>query len=451
VISVVKIKTQLVAVESIHQKAGFTERSPALERIIIEGGNPLHGEVHISGAKNAALPVLVTTLLSSGESIIANVPRLRDVATISRLLELLGAKADFRDQHTMVIDTSGVSPCRIPYDLVKTMRASVLVLGPLLARFGEAEVSLPGGCAIGARPINLHLKGLMKLGVKIDLVKGYVKAKCEKMHGGHIVLDLPTVTGTENLMMTAAMIDDETVIDNAAREPEVSDLAEVLKKMGASIDGAGTDHLIIHGNTRLKPFQHRIIPDRIEAGTFMVAAAIVGGKVCIKNCPFEYLSAVGEKIEDAGITINEISPDVTEIVRRERDSILPLEISTAPYPGFPTDMQAQFMALLSLAKGVSLIRETVFENRFMHVQELMRMGADIDIDGHTAVIKGVNYLDGAPVMATDLRASACLIIAGLAARGETVVSRIYHLDRGYEKIEEKFRQLGAIIRREMGK
>lgn len=393
------------------------------------------------------MPVLASTLLTVGESTITNIPQLQDVATISKILKLLGIDITYKDRDSAILDTFKVAPCRIPYDLVKTMRASVLVLGPLVARFGEAEVSLPGGCAIGARPINLHLKGLKKLGVSIELIKGYVKAKRKKLHGGHIVLDLPTVTGTENLMMAAALIEDETIIDNAAREPEVVDLAEVMKKMGASIEGAGTNRIIIHGNSSLQPFHHRIISDRIEAGTFMVATAITGGKVRIKNCPSEFFASVSEKIQEAGITIRSISDEITEVERKIEERILPLDINTAPYPGFPTDMQAQFMALLSLAKGISLIRETVFENRFMHVQELMRMGADIDVDGHTAIIKGVNYLDGAPVMATDLRASACLILAGLAARGETIVSRVYHLDRGYERIEEKFSKLGAIIRR----
>ena len=418
---------------------------------MIDGRKPLYGEVYISGAKNAALPVLIASLMTGGRSEIANIPQLRDVSTISKLLSLLGADVQNQGQNRAIIDSAHVSPLRIPYDLVKTMRASVLVLGPLVARFGDAEVSLPGGCAIGARPINLHLKGLMKLGVEIELVKGYVKARCKKMHGGHIILDLPTVTGTENLMMAAAMIEDETIIENAAKEPEVADLADVLKKMGASIEGAGTDRLVIYGIRDPRPFCHTIIPDRIEAGTFMVAAAITGGKVKISNFPTQFLTAVIEKIEEAGTTVRPLCDDTVEVERRDGECILPLEISTAPYPGFPTDMQAQFMALLCLARGVSLIRETVFENRFMHVQELMRMGADIDIDGHTAIVKGVNFLDGAPVMATDLRASASLILAGLAARGETIVSRIYHLDRGYERIEEKFSKLGAVIRRESGK
>ncbi|MGA1865798.1 MAG: UDP-N-acetylglucosamine 1-carboxyvinyltransferase [bacterium] len=419
-----------------------------MERIVISGGTPLYGEVLISGAKNAALPVLVSTLLTSGESTITNIPQLQDVVTISKILKLLGVEIVYKDRNSALLDTSGISPCRVPYELVKTMRASVLVLGPLVARFGTAEVSLPGGCAIGARPINLHLKGLKKLGVSIELIRGYVKARCKKLHGGHIVLDFPTVTGTENLMMAAALIEDETIIDNAAREPEVEDLAEVIKKMGASVEGAGTDRIIIYGNSSLKPFSHRIISDRIEAGTFMVATAITGGKVLIKNCPSEIFTSVSEKLEEAGVAITPLSCEVTEIERKDGEKILPLDINTAPFPGFPTDMQAQFMALLSLAEGISLIRETVFENRFMHVQELMRMGADIEVDGHTAVIKGVDYLDGAPVMATDLRASACLVLAGLAARGETIVSRIYHLDRGYERIEEKFSKLGATIRRD---
>lgn len=416
--------------------------------MIIEGGRPLFGDVRISGAKNAALPVLAATLLTAGNSKIVNLPKLRDVTTIFELLRLLGARIEQGGLGTVSVDTSKICPCRVPYDLVKTMRASALVLGPLVARFGKAEVALPGGCAIGARPINLHLKGLQKLGVDIELVQGYVKAECHKMHGGHIILDLPTVTGTENLMMAAALIEDETIIDNAAREPEVVNLADALKKMGASVEGAGTDSIVIHGTCSPHPFDHRIIPDRIEAGTFMAATAITGGKVRIKGCPSEFFASVTEKLQEAGVTVRCLAQDVMEVERKQGADILPVDINTAPYPGFPTDMQAQFMALLSLARGVSLIAENVFENRFMHVLELERMGADIKLDGHTAVIKGVECLDGAPVMATDLRASACLILAGLAAKGKTIISRIYHLDRGYEKIEKKFGRLGAIIRRE---
>ncbi len=371
--------------------------------------------------------------------------------TVFKLLGLLGSVIEEDEKGIVAIDASKVSSCRVPYDLVKTMRASVLVLGPLLARFGNAEVALPGGCAIGARPINLHLRGLQKMGADIELIQGYVKAKCKKMHGGHIVLDLPTVTGTENLMMAAALIEDETILENAASEPEIVDLAEVLKKIGASVKGAGTDRIVINGTSNPRPFHHAIIPDRIEAGTFMVAAAITGGKVVVKDCPHEFYASVAEKLIEAGVTVRNLSQDITEIQRKTDGDILPVDINTSPYPGFPTDMQAQFMALLTIAKGVSLITENVFENRFMHVLELERMGADIRLDGHTAVVKGVDHLDGAPVMATDLRASASLVLAGLAARGKTIISRIYHLDRGYEKIEEKFIKLGAKIKREREK
>ncbi|MBN2372680.1 UDP-N-acetylglucosamine 1-carboxyvinyltransferase [bacterium] len=422
-----------------------------MDIMIIEGGHPLFGEVHISGAKNAALPVLAAALLTAGNSRITNLPKLRDVTTLFELLRLLGSRIEQDSRGSVFIETSKVCPCRVPYELVKTMRASALVLGPLVARFGRAEVALPGGCAIGARPIDLHLKGLQKLGVDIELDEGYVKAECQKMHGGHIVLDLPTVTGTENLMMAAALIDEDTIIENAAREPEVVNLADALKKMGSSVEGAGTGSIFIHGTRSPRPFDHRIIPDRIEAGTYMAATAIAGGKVKIKGCPQEFFTPVTEKLQDAGVTVRCLSDDIIEVEREQGMDIMPVDINTAPYPGFPTDMQAQFMALLSIARGVSLITENVFENRFMHVLELQRMGADIKLDGHTAIIKGVESLGGAPVMATDLRASACLILAGLAAKGKTTISRIYHLDRGYEGIEEKFGRLGAIIRREKEK
>ncbi|MGA1868065.1 MAG: UDP-N-acetylglucosamine 1-carboxyvinyltransferase [bacterium] len=420
-----------------------------MERICILGGRPLEGQINISGAKNAALPALAATLLVEGVCTIGNMPRVKDVYTMLELLKNLGARIEVTESDDSLlirVDTTTLHDFIVSYGLVKTMRASVLVLGPLVARFGKANVSLPGGCAIGARPINFHLKGLKILGARIALEEGYVIARAQKMQPGKIEFEFPTVTGTENLMMVAATIEGETVIENVAREPEIIDLANMLGKMGAQIEGAGTGRIKIRGSSSLKPVEHHIIPDRIEAGTFMTAAAITKGKVRIKRCPKKYLCAVIEKLREIGTRFIDVGDNEIEVMGA--DEIRAVDLRTSPYPGFPTDMQAQFMALLCIACGVSIVTETVFENRFMHACELGRMGADIRIEGHSAIVRGVRQLKGAPVMATDLRASACLILAGLAAKGETIVSRIYHLDRGYDKIEKKFQQLGAIIRRE---
>lgn len=415
-----------------------------MDRIVIEGGVRLRGEVEISGAKNAALPVLAATLLSPGSSVVRNVPTLKDIETIKTLLTYLGARIEKIDERTLRIDTSRIVSCEAPYDLVKTMRASVLVLGPLVARCGEARVSMPGGCAIGARPINLHLMGLERLGAKIRMEHGDVIATAERLKGTRISFDIPTVTGTENIMMAAAVAEGRTVLENAACEPEVVELARVLQKMGVHIEGAGTDVITIEGAKELRPFDHTIIPDRIEAGTYMVAAGITGGEVRIRNCPIESMDAIIVKLREAGVHIK-AGDGYVEVIGD--GTIRGIDVTTHPYPGFPTDMQAQFMALMSLANGTSVITETVFENRFMHVSELRRMGADIRIEGHSAIVRGVPSLSGAPVMATDLRASASLVLAGLAAEGITEVSRVYHLDRGYERIEEKFSALGAKIKR----
>ena len=374
--------------------------------------------------------------------VLRNVPRLKDVETMGMLLQHLEAR--FLHDGEVRIDTSTIAGIDAPYDLVRTMRASVLVLGPLLARMGEAVVSLPGGCAIGARPINLHLMGLEKMGATITLEQGYVRAKARRLKGASIYFDMPTVTGTENLMMAASLADGLTVLENAACEPEVSDLANALNKMGASIEGAGTTTIRIEGVNRLNPIDYAIIPDRIETGTFMAAAGITGGKIRIKACRWEHLDAIIMKLTEAGI---EIEKDGEDIIVRGPERLAAVNVKTMPYPGFPTDMQAQFMAMMSIADGTSVITENIFENRFMHVSELMRMGANIIIDGATATVNGIPFLRGAPVMATDLRASASLIIAGLVARGETHVSRIYHLDRGYDAIERKLRALGADIER----
>jgi len=420
-----------------------------LDRIWIRGGKRLFGEVKIGGAKNAALPALAACLLVKGESIIGNIPHVKDVFTMIELLKKLGAEIeidDTQDSLRIFIDTSNVYQFIVSYDLVKTMRASILVLGPLLARFGKAQVSLPGGCAIGARPINFHLDGLRLLGAKITLEEGYVVAESKKLEAAKIKFDFPTVGGTENLMMLAATLEGVTLIENAAKEPEINDLANILCKMGASVEGAGGDKIVIRGSKSLKSIKHDIIPDRIEAGTYMTAGVITGGKVIIRGCSPNFLIEVIEKLKATGASFSIRGDDIIEIIGP--DKIIPIDFRTSPYPGFPTDMQAQFIALLSIANGVSVVTETVFENRFMHVSEVARMGADIKIDGHNAIIRGVDQLKGAPVMATDLRASACLILAGLVAKGETVISRIYHLDRGYEKIEKKFQGLGAIIRRE---
>jgi len=414
-----------------------------MKSIIINGGKKLNGEVLISGAKNAALPILAAGLLCEGGHTISNVPQLADVTTFGKILQNMGVAFE-RQGHDIFLDSSGLARPEAPYDLVRTMRASVLVLGPLLARMGRARVSLPGGCAIGARPINLHLMGLEKLGATVEIEHGYVVASAKKLRGARIYFDTVTVTGTENLMMAAVFAQGETVLENAAREPEIADLANALIQMGAKIEGAGTDIIMIQGVERLRPMKYTVMPDRIETGTFVIAAAITGGSVLIRSCYPGHLEAVLSKVIEAGADIK--TGDGTILVMGQR-LIKPVNVKTLEYPGFPTDMQAQIMSLMALAEGTSVINETIFENRFTHVAELRRMGAEIQTDGRTAVIKGVPKLSAAPVMATDLRASASLILAGLAAKGQTVVSRIYHLDRGYENIEQKLSALGADIKR----
>ncbi len=414
-----------------------------MEKIVIHGGKRLKGEVKISGAKNSALPLLFATLLASGTHQLENVPALRDITTAEKLLTILGADVSRLDD-TFTVDASRIRSVEAPYDLVRTMRASVLVLGPLLARLGHARVSLPGGCAIGARPINLHLKGLEAMGARIDLDHGYVEARAKRLHGANIYLDVPTVGGTENLLMAASLARGTTVLENAACEPEIVDLAAALTSMGARIEGAGTDRIIIEGVDELQPLHYTVMPDRIEAGTFMVAAAMTRGDVRLLGARQTDLEALISKLQEAGA---EISVEAQALRVQGPRHIAPVNIKTQPHPGFPTDMQAQFMALMSIADGTSVITESVFENRFMHVCELQRLGADITIEGKSATVRGIKELVGAPVMATDLRASACLVLAGLAAENTTEVSRIYHLDRGYERIEEKFRLLGAHIER----
>jgi UDP-N-acetylglucosamine 1-carboxyvinyltransferase len=414
-----------------------------VDKIVIHGGNRLAGEVQVSGAKNAALPLLFATLLAPGKHRLANVPALRDIDTAARLLEIVGAKVD-RDGDCFEIDATDIESVEAPYDLVRTMRASVLVLGPLLARLGHARVSLPGGCAIGARPINLHLKGLEALGARIELDHGYVEAHADRLQGARIYLDTPTVGGTENLIMAAALADGKTVIENAAREPEIVDLANALIGMGAKIEGAGSDTITIEGVDELQPMDYQVMADRIEAGTYMVASALTRGDVLVKGIAATPLEAFLSKLREAGAEVEEVEDGIRVI---GPETIKSVDIKTQPHPGFPTDMQAQFMALMALGDGTSVISETVFENRFMHVCELQRLGAEIVIDGHVATVKGVESLCGAPVMATDLRASASLVIAGLASDNTTEVARIYHLDRGYEKLEEKLKGLGADIER----
>jgi UDP-N-acetylglucosamine 1-carboxyvinyltransferase len=411
-------------------------------KIVIKGGRRLRGEVSVSGAKNAALPILASSLLASGQSTYRNVPGLGDVITMRKLLGQLGAEV--KGDGTTIVDTANVNNFEAPYELVKTMRASALVLGPLVGHYGQASVSLPGGCAIGARPIDQHLKGLSAMGARIELEHGLVTAKARRLHGATIVFDLVTVTGTENLMMAAALAKGTTVLENAACEPEVEELARVLNKMGAHVRGAGTSLITIEGVDELHPVDHAIIPDRIEAGTLMVAAAVTRGNVLIRDCMPEHLDAVIAKLHAAGAEVTMESGGVRVIGKAD---INPTDIATRPHPGFPTDMQAQFMVLMARAKGQSVLSENIFENRFMHVPELMRMGADIVIDGHIAVVRGPVKLKGAKVMATDLRASACLVLAGLVAEGTTEVLRVYHLDRGYDHLERKLRAIGADIRR----
>lgn len=414
-----------------------------MDKIVIHGGRPLTGEVAISGAKNSALPLLFATLLASGVHRLHNVPRLRDIDTVEKLLTGFGAQI-VADRNSLEIDAGAIASLEAPYELVRTMRASVLALGPLLARFGRARVSLPGGCAIGARPINLHLKGLEALGAEITLDHGYVEARATQLRGAPIYLDMPSVGATENLMMTATLAQGETILENAACEPEIVDLANALRDMGAVIEGDGSDKIHIQGVDALAPLDYQVMPDRIEAGTFMIAAAITGGNILLRGCDLEHQDALVSKLHQAGVNVELVADGVRV---RGPQQLQPVNIKTLPHPGFPTDMQAQFMALMSLAGGTSTITETVFENRFMHVCELQRMGANISIDGRCATVRGVRELLGAPVMATDLRASASLILAGLAADNTTEISRIYHLDRGYERIEEKLQGLGADIRR----
>jgi len=415
-----------------------------MDKLLIHGGVPLAGEVRISGAKNAALPIMCAALLSAAPLRLANVPHLRDVTTLLNLLGGMGVAVSLDEKLGLELDASRLHTPFAPYDLVKTMRASILVLGPLLARCGEARVSLPGGCAIGQRPVDLHIKGLQAMGADIRVEHGYIIARSERLRGARIFSDLVTVTGTENLMMAACLAEGTTLIENAAREPEVVDLANCLKSMGANIDGAGSDTISIEGVSALAGAAHRIMPDRIETGTFLVAAAATGGSVRLRNTRASILEAVVEKLREAGA---KITAEDDAIALQMQDLPLSVNLRTAPYPAFPTDMQAQFMALDCIARGTAVLTETIFENRFMHALELQRLGADIEISGNTAVVKGVAKLDGATVMATDLRASASLVIAGLVANGDTVVERIYHLDRGYECIEEKLSQLGARIKR----
>lgn len=415
-----------------------------MERILIQGGERLIGEVEVSGSKNASLPIFAASILTEGENLFQNIPKLKDIDTISKVLRTLGVRVEQQEDHTYRIDAREVPYCEAPYDLVKTMRASILVLGPLVARKGEAIVSLPGGCAIGARPINLHLMGLEAMGAKIELRKGYVEAKADRLKGAEIAFDTPTVTGTENLMMAATLAKGKTILRNAAMEPEVVELAKVLNKMGAKIEGAGTSTIMIQGVEGLSGTKHTVIPDRIEAGTLMVAAGLTRGNIKLFNCPLQHMEAVIYKLREAGVEI-EPEEDGVRVVGNTR--IRSTDVKTQPYPGFPTDMQAQFMVLMALARGLSVITETIFENRFIHVSELLRMGADIRIKGNTAIIQGVDHLSGAPVMATDLRASASLVLAGLVAEGVTEVSRVYHLDRGYEGLDRKLAKLGANIRR----
>jgi len=416
-----------------------------MSKLIINGGIPLQGELRASGAKNAVLPILAATLLADGPVTIRNVPHLQDVTTTMELLGRMGVDLVVDERMSIQVDPRPIHTFQAPYELVRTMRASILVLGPLLARFGQAEVSLPGGCAIGSRPVNLHIKGLEAMGADIKVENGYIRARARRLKGAHIVLDLVTVTGTENLLMAATLAQGTTILENAAREPEVVDLADCLNAMGAKIDGAGTDTVVIEGVDRLHGASYQVLPDRIETGTYLLAGAITGGRVKVKDTRPNMLEAVLLKLEEAGVWVN-TGPDWIEVdINGGRPKAV--RIRTAPYPAFPTDMQAQFVALNSVAEGVGMITETVFENRFMHVQELHRMGAQIELEGNTAISIGVPKLTGAPVMATDLRASASLILAALVAEGDTVVDRIYHIDRGYDCIEEKLSHLGARIRR----
>ncbi|MCP9460554.1 MAG: UDP-N-acetylglucosamine 1-carboxyvinyltransferase [Nitrospira sp.] len=414
-----------------------------MDTIVITGGNRLQGEVRISGAKNSALPILASTILSDGECVITNVPRVVDVVTMEKLLTIFGATVS-HEGHRVVVRAGSIGSTEAPYDLVKTMRASILTLGPLVARWGRAKVSLPGGCAIGSRPVNLHLAGLAKLGVDISLEHGYITATAKRLKGARIYCDTPTVTGTENLMMAASLAEGTTVLENAAKEPEIADLAGFLIKRGARIDGVGTDVVTIEGVPALRGGDHEVIPDRIEAGTYLAAGAMTGGDVTVTHCRSVDLEAVLMKLKEAGAEVHAEKERVRITAPRRLKGT---DVRTLPYPGFPTDMQAQMVALMCVAEGASVVTETVFESRFMHVEELRRMGADIRVEGNRLLVMGKPSLTGAPVMASDLRASAGLIIAGLAADGVTEVQRVYHLDRGYERIEEKLRGLGAQIER----
>jgi UDP-N-acetylglucosamine 1-carboxyvinyltransferase len=419
-----------------------------MDKLIITGGAPLNGDVRISGAKNAALPILAATLLAKDPVTVCNVPHLHDITTTMELLGRMGVSLTVDEKLNIEVDASTISEFYAPYELVKTMRASILVLGPLLARFGRADVSLPGGCAIGTRPVNLHLQGLAAMGADINVDNGYIRARADRLHGAELVMDIITVTGTENLMMAATLAEGRTVIENAAREPEVIDLARCLNQMGAHISGAGTDIITIDGVKELSGTRYAVLPDRIETGTYLVAAAMTGGKVRVKDTQPDLLHSVTHKLDEAGAKIT-TGDDWIELDMEGRRPQA-VNVSTAPYPAFPTDMQAQFTALNAVADGVGTITETVFENRFMHVLEMQRMGASIHLEGNAAIITGISNLTGAPVMATDLRASASLVLAGLVADGETTVDRIYHIDRGYECIEEKLAMLGARIRRVPG-
>ena len=416
-----------------------------MDKLLIEGGATLAGNIRVSGAKNAALPILAGTLLASEPVIVRNVPHLKDVTTTLSLLQMMGAEITVDDRLNVEVDAGNVSNFEAPYELVKTMRASILVLGPLVARFGHADVSLPGGCAIGARPVNLHVAGLQSMGADVTVENGFIKARAERLKGTHVVFDTVTVTGTENLLMAAVLADGETVLENAAREPEISDLAAFLTTLGARIEGAGSSTITVQGVESLGGGEHTVLPDRIEAGTYLVAAAMTGGNVRLEGAAPDTLEAVLIKLGEAGAEIT-TGDDWIELDMHGKRPVA-VDIRTAPYPAFPTDMQAQFCALNAVARGYATITETIFENRFQHVLELQRMGADIQLEGHTAIINGVDRLTAAPVMATDLRASAGLVLAGLTAEGETLVDRIYHLDRGYERIEEKLGRLGATIRR----
>ena len=414
-----------------------------MQKLAIVGGAPLRGDVRISGAKNAALPIMCASLLTAESLRLTNVPDLHDVVTMRKLLQQMGMAAEVAAEE-IVFTGDSVTTLEAPYDMVKTMRAAILVLGPLVSRFGEAMVSLPGGCAIGSRPVDLHIKGLQAMGAEINIEHGYIHARASRLKGARIFFDIVSVTGTENLMMAAALADGVTVLENAACEPEVVDLADCLRAMGAKISGDGTDTITITGVERLHGASHRIMPDRIESGTFLVAAAATGGEIVLHDCRADILETVLEKLGEAGARIS-AGKDTIQLGMNGRPRAV--NVRTAPHPAFPTDMQAQFMAMNCIAAGSAMVVETIFENRFMHVQELRRLGAQIDVEGNTAVVRGVEKLEGAAVMATDLRASACLVIAGLVAQGETVIDRIYHLDRGYAHIESKLSQLGANIRR----